>query len=196
MAQEKLTNRPEAEQLSPETLEVAAQQRERLGEIYKNKAEKEKTGEQTREREKIIAEKEAREQASSKETLKLAPEKEQAPSRERRGAPSKAERKKAHDSTLQSIRRDMSAPAKAFSKLIHSRPVEVASEVIGSTVARPNAIVSASASALLFTTAVFIIARYYGYPLSGFESIGSFILGWCVGMVYDYIRSGLSAKRR
>ena len=90
---------------------------------------------------------------------------------------------------------DMSAPARSFSKFIHSKPVEAASEAIGSTVARPNAILAGSLSAFVLVTAIYAIAKHIGYPLSGFETIGAFIIGWLIGIMIDFFRIMITGKR-
>jgi hypothetical protein len=89
---------------------------------------------------------------------------------------------------MREVRSHMSAPSRAFSKVIHNPAVEKTSDALGNTVARPNAILSGSLFAFLFTLAVYLIARYSGYPLSGTETIASFILGWVLGLIYDYVR--------
>lgn len=97
--------------------------------------------------------------------------------------------------TMQQIQTEMSAPSRAFSKLIHNRSIEKASDVIAATVARPNAIVAGSTAAMVVTLIVFVIAKRYGYQLSGFETIGSFIVGWTTGVLYDYVKVGFAGKR-
>lgn len=90
--------------------------------------------------------------------------------------------------TMTAIRSEMSAPSRAFSKVIHNPVIEKTSEVIGSTVARPNAILAGSVTAFLSVSLIYIVAKQYGYVLSGFESIGAFIIGWLIGISFDYIR--------
>jgi len=89
----------------------------------------------------------------------------------------------------------MSAPARAFSKTIHNPVVERTSEVVGSTVARPNAILAGSLSAFILTLVIYLVAKYYGYPLSGFETIAAFVLGWAIGLLIDYLRVMITGKR-
>lgn len=194
MAKEQLPYNGEHNGLEPsaEQLRDSNEQAERLKELHEQQAEKEQSG-RNHEKEQAAAEREAKEQAKSKESQQIV-EKKAAP--ERRGAPTKQERSKAFDNTMTSIRKDMGAPQRAFSKVIHSRPVEVASEAVGSTVARPNIIVAAGASALLFTTIAYVIAHYYGYLLSGFESIATFALGWIVGALFEYFRVGVFNKKK
>ena len=90
--------------------------------------------------------------------------------------------------TMTAIRSEMSAPSRAFSKVIHNPVIEKTSEVVGSTIARPNAILAGSITAFLSVSLIYIVAKQYGYVLSGFESIGAFIIGWIIGISFDYIR--------
>lgn len=99
------------------------------------------------------------------------------------------ERALAYQQTMSRIRTEMSAPARAFSTFIHQRSVERASGILGNTVARPNAVLSGSTCALALVSSVYIIAKIFGYPLSGFETIGAFVFGWIVGLIYDYARA-------
>ena len=68
-------------------------------------------------------------------------------------------------------------------------------QAVGGTIARPNAILSGSVSAFLLTLAVYLVARFNGYPLSGAETIASFIFGWLLGLIYDYLRILLLGKK-
>jgi hypothetical protein len=105
------------------------------------------------------------------------------------------DRNSSYNTTMQRVRTHMSVPARTFSKFIHTPGVERSSEVIGSTFARPNAIVAGSGSALICVSALYFTAKLFGYPLSGFETIGAFVLGWLVGLIYDYTRVMITGHR-
>jgi hypothetical protein len=96
---------------------------------------------------------------------------------------------------MDTVGRELSAPERIFSKVIHNKTVETVSDTVGSTVARPNAILSGSVCAFLLVATVYILARYQGYGLSGFETIAAFILGWIIGIVIDFLRIMISGKR-
>ena len=110
---------------------------------------------------------------------------EKSPAR-RRGPITKKQLSNSFDSQMSHVRTHMSPTSRAFSKLIHSRPVEVVSEAVGSTIARPNALLSGSIAAFIAITALYLTAKYYSFELSGFETIGAFIVGWILGILYDY----------
>jgi len=117
------------------------------------------------------------------------------PERHHRGPISRAERDASFSATMQEVRTHMSAPSRNFSKIIHNKTIEKVSEAAGSTIARPNAILSGAVAAFIVTLAVYLVAKNYGYPLSGFESIGAFIVGWVIGLTYDYLRIMITGKK-
>ena len=139
---------------------------------------------------------EALEHASSgeKETIRAEKTVDRSPA-ERRGPASKRERAASFDATMKEVRSQMSAPSRAFSTVIHHPVVEKVSDVIGGTVARPNAVASGAIFAFIFTLAIYLIARFNGYPLSGSETIASFLLGWVIGLIYDYLRMLVLGKK-
>lgn len=114
---------------------------------------------------------------------------------ERRGPASKRERAASYDKTMQEVRSQMSAPSRAFSAFIHNPVVEKVSDAVGGTLARPNAILTGAGFAFLFTLAIYLVARFNGYPLSGTETIASFVAGWVLGLVFDYFRLLILGKR-
>ena len=177
------------------TPEVSAEHYEKLSEKLKNGAEIGiENGEQAVEKAKI----EALETAISVE--KGSAEKARRPSDtpapvKRKGAISKKERDASFKKHMAQTQAEMSAPARAFSKIIHNKAVEKTSEVVGATVARPNAILSGAVVAFILVLAVYVIAKNLGYVLSGFETIGAFIVGWALGVLYDYFRVMITGKK-
>lgn len=118
-----------------------------------------------------------------------------APAQRRHGVVSKKERNASYKRHMKSIQSEMPAPQRAFSKVIHNPVVEKASETLGATVARPNAILAGSAVAFFAVLAVYLISKYYGYTLSGFETIGAFIAGWVLGILFDFFKVMATGKR-
>lgn len=185
---EKLSNSPEQREQSPEALENAGV--ERRAEL---EAQHERAVEDAPEKNVERLSKEALEKASpEKETRQ-----ERSPAEKRKDTPlpRKLQEKVNFTRTMQEARGHMSAPSRTFSKVIHTPVVEKTSEAVGSTIARPNAILAGSLTAFIFTLALYLIARYYGYPLSGFETIGAFILGWVIGIMFDYLRVMITGRR-
>lgn len=107
----------------------------------------------------------------------------------------KRQRDASYAATMRQIRSEMNAPSRTFSKVIHNKTVERVSDAIGTTAARPNAVLAGSIAATFLTLFVFLVAKQYGYRLSGFETIGTFFVGWALGLIYDYARLLFITKR-
>lgn len=113
----------------------------------------------------------------------------------RRGAISKQEKKASFKRHMNHVQAEMSAPQRAFSKVIHNPAIEKTSEFVGGTLARPNAVLSGAIAAFILVLGVYLIARHFGYVLSGFETIAAFIVGWIFGIAYDYLKLIFTGKK-
>ena len=123
-------------------------------------------------------------------------EKRPSPAERRRDGPiGKSERDASFNSTMREVQGQMSPSSRAFSKVIHNKAVEKVSDVAGSTIARPNAMLSGAVFAFVLTLAVYLVAKNFGYPLSGFETIGAFVIGWVVGVAYDFLRIMITGRK-
>lgn len=175
-----------------ETGEAAREQAERLKGRY------EKVGELTPDQKEAAVEK-ARVEASKEALLSKeaggAEKEQQAPQGPSARRITAKEKERVFQETMKSVRSHLNAPERTFSKIIHNKAVEKTSDVVGNTVARPNAILAGSLAALLLTGAVYILARTFGYPLSGFETIGSFIIGFVLGILFDFFRVMITGRR-
>jgi len=109
--------------------------------------------------------------------------------------PPRVSRKESYIHTMKVVRSEMSAPARAFSKVIHNPVVERTSEAVGNTIARPNAILSGSLFAGFAVLTLYLVARHYGFALQGSETIIAFVLGWAVGIMFDLLRGMITGKR-
>lgn len=176
-----------------EVAELGAEHREALRDARERAAEIEKTTVETRIE---SAHHEAIEKATKAEKAaeksKIA---ERSPAERRRGPISKAERNISYKATMKEIQTHMSPTERAFSKFIHNKAVDSVSEALGNTVARPNAILSGAVAAFLFSLATLLVAKHYGYRLSGFEAIGAFIAGWLIGILYDFLKVMITGKK-
>lgn len=161
----------------------------------KLKEDRERSAEKSRETDVAQARHEALEKASviEKKPLRKNISREASPA-ERRG-PSKKDKQLSYDSTMKEVRAHMSGPSRAFSSFIHNPAVEKVSEVVGSTIARPNAILSGSLLAFLLTLGMYLLARMNGYQLSGTETIAAFVLGWVLGVMYDFLKVMITGRR-
>jgi hypothetical protein len=113
----------------------------------------------------------------------------------RRGGISKKEKEASFKKEMTRVQAELTPASRVFSKFIHAKPVEKASEVVGSTIARPNAILSGAVVAFVLVLAVYLVAKNLGYVLSGFETIAAFAIGWVIGVLYDYFRVMITGKK-
>ena len=97
--------------------------------------------------------------------------------------------------TIKQTQKELSPAARAFSKVIHNKIVEKVSNAASNTIARPNSILFGSFSAFVITLAVYLIAKSSGYQLSGSESIMAFVIGWIIGIIFDYLRVMITGKK-
>lgn len=146
--------------------------------------EAEQVYEQAAEQERATAEAESRQRETREQ---------QRAERQRQTSP--AAQQERFDKTMAAVQSQLSPSSRAFSKVIHNPAIEKASEVTGSTVARPNALLSGAIAAFVLTLAIYLIARFNGYPLSGAESIAAFALGWLCGLAFDFVRMMMLGRR-
>ncbi len=176
-------------QLDPHELaDLGQERREQLREAH------EKGVEEFKENKIETARAEALEKAAATER---APEKaaERSPAERRRGPISRKERDASYKATMKEVQSHMSPTKRAFSKFIHHKVVDQVSDALGTTVARPNAILSGAVAAFLFSLLTLLVAKHYGYRLSGFEAIGAFIAGWLLGILYDFFKVMITGKK-
>lgn len=124
-------------------------------------------------------------------TAEHEPQKHESPTQPRieRTVDTKAARSRAYQSIMAQARSEMPAPQRAFSHFIHNPVIDRVSSIAAKTVARPDAILSGSVFAFALTLVIYLIAKQSGYALTGTETIASFIAGWILGNVYDYIKT-------
>ena len=113
----------------------------------------------------------------------------------KRGPLNKKTLDKSYSKTLKQTQEELNLGENIFSKIIHAKGIESTSNVIGSTVARPNAILTGAITSFVFTLSVYIIAKKIGYELSGFEPIIGFAVGWLIGIIYDYFKLLITGKK-
>jgi hypothetical protein len=95
---------------------------------------------------------------------------------------------------MERVQQEMSAPARAFSKVIHNKAIEKVSDLTSTTVARPNALLSGAICAFILVAGLYLHARYFGYALQGSETIVAFIIGYSIGIAFDLLRTMLRGK--
>jgi hypothetical protein len=195
MAEQLQTPSPEqknSQELSPEQLESYLKVEASL----ERAAEKStiEHGEKAAEKAKIEALKEAVSVERGGAEKKKASEN-SSPAKRRHGVVSKKEREASFKQHMKQVQEELPPAKRAFSKFIHTPFVEKTSEAIGSTVARPNAILAGAVVAFIAVLAVYLIAKHFGYQLSGFETIAAFIIGWALGTLYDFFKVMVTGKK-
>jgi len=189
---------PQSPESKPENLEQSVERVEAQKNIdssIERNAENAKVenGEQAAEKAKI----EALKQAISVEAGSAEKKKKDtvSPAGRRHGVVSKKEKDASYKAHMSKIQAELPPTKRAFSKVIHNPAVEKTSEVVGSTVARPNAILAGAIVAFFAVLIVYLTAKHFGYVLSGFETIGAFVVGWVLGLLYDFFRVMITGKK-
>lgn len=113
----------------------------------------------------------------------------------RRGPISKKQSDESYKKIMSQVQNELSPVSRSFSKVIHNKTIERTSEIIGATIARPNAILAGAFVAFLVTLLTYTVAKTIGYPLSGLETISAFIVGWVLGVIYDYLKVIITGKK-
>ena len=96
---------------------------------------------------------------------------------------------------MNQVQKELPASNRVFSKVIHNYFIEKTSDIVGNTVARPNALFAGAFVAFVLTLLTYTVAKTIGYSLSGFETIAAFVIGWIIGITYDYLRILVTGKK-
>ncbi|HEY5695387.1 MAG TPA: hypothetical protein VIQ80_00980 [Candidatus Saccharimonadales bacterium] len=189
MSIEKLPLTPEKEHNPAELEKARLERHEALREHH------ERAGEMSPEHDAEKARQEALERANSAERHEQEHRPLSPAERRNERVISQKDRDASFTATMQEVRMHMSGPSRTFSKVIHNKAIERASDAVGNTIARPNAILSGSILAFIVMTTVYFIAKQLGYTLSGFETIGAFALGWLLGIAYDFLKVMVTGRK-
>ena len=107
----------------------------------------------------------------------------------------KTQRDESYKRTMKRVQSELPVRTRMFSKIIHIKFIESLSDAIGFTIARPNSILAGSIMAFALTLITYSVSKTIGYKLSGFETIAAFIIGWLLGIVYDYFKVMFNGKK-
>ena len=113
----------------------------------------------------------------------------------RRGIINKKQRNESYIRTIERVQNELPIADRLFSKIIHNIIIEKISDIIGNIIARPNAMLSGSVIAFVLTLLTYTLSKTIGYNLLGSETILAFILGWVLGIIYDYLRVLITGKK-
>ncbi len=98
------------------------------------------------------------------------------------------------DAIVAEATHDMPRYRQLFSAFIHVRAVAWCSDLLGKTIARPNPLLFGAVASFVTTLTLYLMAKNLGYSLSGFEAVGSFVIGWIVGLGYDFLSAIFKKK--
>lgn len=182
---------PKHEQKDLNRQELAELARERQNEIHEQLERKSPEREASRELETARHEAEvALEEKQSDQATEVGPK-----TAEIKKAPTRRDKNAKFNTIMHDTQSQMSPAGRTFSKLIHNPAVEKVSDISSKTVARPNAILAGSMMAFALVLSVYLIARHYGYPLSGTETMLAFAFGWVLGLMFDYFKAMFNGGR-
>jgi hypothetical protein len=83
------------------------------------------------------------------------------------------------------VRKHLSTPSKAFSKVIHQPVVDSVSRVSEKTVARPSGFLMGSIFAFLGSSVFLWVSRHYGFTYNYLLFFLFFIVGFAVGLLVE-----------
>lgn len=83
------------------------------------------------------------------------------------------------------LQKRQTKPDKVLSKFIHQGAVDVASEALGKTIARPSGLIGGGLLALLSTTVLLFTARHYGFRYNYLVFFCTFAIGMLVGQICE-----------
>lgn len=166
---------------------------EQQGEVIRNKLEEAEKKHYERQSEQELLAQATELADESDESAEQA--KQPSPAERRRGAPSRKQLQGSFKGQMKNVQTELGPGEKLISKLIHLKVVEKVSDATTATIARPNAMLSGSIAAFIAVTILYLVARHYGYSLSGFETIAAFCAGWILGLVYDYVSTVFKRRK-
>lgn len=101
----------------------------------------------------------------------------------------------AYQRTLSRTRRQMSAPSRTFSKIVHQPAVEAVSDTMATTVARPSGILAGGITAFIGSSLFLWISRHYGYEYNFLLFSLLFIGGFFIGLIIELVLRFTAKKR-
>jgi general stress protein CsbA len=79
----------------------------------------------------------------------------------------------------------LSAPSRAFSKVVHTPIIDTTSEFVGKTIARPSGVLTGAFISFVGTSVLLWATRYYGYTYNYLLVILLFVGGMVAGMTIE-----------
>lgn len=89
--------------------------------------------------------------------------------------------------TLASVQKDLNAPERVLSKVIHNRAVESVSNAAGKTVARPSGLLVGGILAFVGTSGYLWATKHYGYEYNFLLFFIFFVGGFVLGLIIELL---------
>lgn len=89
---------------------------------------------------------------------------------------------------------DMPKYKRIFSRFIHTHGISSASNFLSGTIGRPNALLLGATCSFSLTLLIYLLSKNLGYSMSGFEPIGTFLIGWTAGILFDIVHAIFKKK--
>lgn len=103
---------------------------------------------------------------------------------------------KNYQQTMVTLRSHLPHSEQLFSRFIHIPLVDSVSEALGRTIARPSVLLGGLTGALITNGSFYIVAREYGFRISGSELLIGLAAGAFAGLVIEFVwRLGHQSKR-
>lgn len=93
---------------------------------------------------------------------------------------------------MSSVRKKFPFMKRLNSKILHFRAIEIISEFLANVLLQPISLLLGGIFALIFTAAMYIFAKYYGFSLKGSEWAMAFITGWAIGLICGWLQKGFA----
>lgn len=99
------------------------------------------------------------------------------------------------DHTFTQVRKHLSAPNRAFSKVIHQPAIESISNATGKTIARPSGVLGGAIMAFIGSSAFLWAAKHYGFSYNYLLFVIFFVGGFVVGMALELLLFAFRRKK-
>lgn len=97
--------------------------------------------------------------------------------------------------TLKQVRTKLSAPSRAFSRVVHQPAVDAVSQAASKTVARPSGFLGGSILAFVGSSAFLWVARHYGFSYNYLIFVLFFAGGFVIGMFLELLWFAVRRKK-
>lgn len=99
----------------------------------------------------------------------------------------KKEKKQAYRQQIKKVQAQLPKGARTFSKIVHNPVVETVSDATAKTIFRPSALIGGSVTGIVFGLVIYLVARYYGYPIPAMTLVLILIVGAILGVIVELI---------